>query len=251
MPLALFRRATPAPLPRTEALAPIHLADGGTIPVTLKREPRASRLAIRVAAHAEAVMLVVPTGTATRRALAFLESRRDWIIAQWASLPAPIRFQHEAVIPVLGRDRRLLALGPGRGRQPVFRLTDEAIEVTGDAVHLARRTRHGLMALAKPMLAAKAEIQAAKLGRRIAKVSVGDAKARWGSCSGRGDLRFSWRLMLMPEPVVDYVVAHEVAHLAEMNHGPDFWRLVETLHPGHATERAWLRRHGAEIMRYG
>ena len=78
-----------------------------------------------------------------------------------------------------------------------------------------------------------------------------DTKSRWGSCSSKGNLSFSWRLIFAPEEVVDYVVAHEVAHLAEMNHGPRFWRLVETLMPGYARHRRWLDRHRAELLAYG
>jgi predicted metal-dependent hydrolase len=258
MPLALLRRLVrpnPAPTlraetPRTEALAPIRLIDGTTIPVELRRQPRAKRLAIRISPRADAVILVVPPGVAPSRALQFLHSRESWIAAHWQTLPVRIRFLPDAVIPVLGRERRLVALGASRSR-PTFLLTETTIEVAGDPAHLARRTRQGLASLASPMLAARAAALASALGKPLGRVSIGDPKARWGSCSSSGDLRFSWRLMLMPEPVVDYVVAHEVAHLVHMHHGPDFWRLVETLYPGHAAERAWLKRHGAEIMRYG
>jgi len=83
------------------------------------------------------------------------------------------------------------------------------------------------------------------------RVTVRDTKSRWGSCSSTGNLSFSWRLVFAPEPVVDYVVAHEVAHLAEMNHGPRFWKLVRSLTPDTATPRAWLKRHRSELLSYG
>ena len=87
--------------------------------------------------------------------------------------------------------------------------------------------------------------------RRRARVTLRDTRSRWGSCSARGNLSFSWRLIFAPEPVLDYVVAHEVAHLVEMNHGPRFWRLVESLAPGSAGARVWVKRHRTRLLSYG
>jgi predicted metal-dependent hydrolase len=100
-------------------------------------------------------------------------------------------------------------------------------------------------------LAHRARRLATRIGKSVARINVRDTKSRWGSCSGTGNLSFSWRLIFAPEPVMDYVVAHEVAHLAEMNHGPRFWRLVESLSPGSAAPRAWLKRHRGRLLSYG
>ncbi|MGH7048026.1 MAG: M48 family metallopeptidase, partial [Stellaceae bacterium] len=121
----------------------------------------------------------------------------------------------------------------------------------GDPAHLARRVRDALATLARNELARRARKLAAQIGRKIAGIGVRDTRSRWGSCSSSGNLSFSWRLILAPEPVIDYVVAHEVAHLAEMNHGRRFWRLVEHLMPDHAAPRAWLDRHRAQLLAYG
>jgi predicted metal-dependent hydrolase len=118
-------------------------------------------------------------------------------------------------------------------------------------MHLARRLRDHLVTMARTELARRARLLAERIGLKVAQVNVRDTKSRWGSCSGRGNLSFSWRLILAPEPVLDYVVAHEVAHLAEMNHGPRFWRLVESLSPGSAMPRAWLKRHRSLLFSYG
>jgi predicted metal-dependent hydrolase len=107
------------------------------------------------------------------------------------------------------------------------------------------------VAKARSELASRARRLAARIGRDVGRINVRDTKSRWGSCSGRGNLSFSWRLIFAPEPVLDYVVAHEVAHLAEMNHGPRFWRLVESLSPDSATPRAWLKRHRSRLLSYG
>ena len=111
--------------------------------------------------------------------------------------------------------------------------------------------RDHLIALARHELSRRARALAAGIDRRVTRITVRDTKSRWGSCSASGALAFSWRLILAPEAVLDYVVAHEVAHLAEMNHGPRFWRLVETLAPGAARQRFWLSRNRARLLRYG
>ncbi len=121
----------------------------------------------------------------------------------------------------------------------------------GDPAHLPRRVRDYLAALAQDELA-RARPRARRADRdKIARVGVRDTKSRWGSCSSSGNLSFSWRLVFAPEPVIDYVVAHEVAHLVEMNHGPRFWRVVASLTPDSAAPRAWLKRHRAELLAYG
>jgi predicted metal-dependent hydrolase len=130
-------------------------------------------------------------------------------------------------------------------------IADAEIRVRGDPIHLPRRVRDYLAAFARDELARRARPLAARIGHQITRVSVRDTRSRWGSCSAKGNLSFSWRLIFAPEEVVDYVVAHEVAHLAEMNHGPRFWRLVETLAPGNARQRRWLDRHRAELLSYG
>jgi hypothetical protein len=111
--------------------------------------------------------------------------------------------------------------------------------------------RDHLMATARGELARRARALSARIGHKIARVRVRDTTSRWGSCSTAGSLSFSWRLILAPEPVLDYVVAHEVAHLVEMNHGPRFWRLVESLAPESAAPRAWLARHRSRLLSYG
>jgi hypothetical protein len=134
---------------------------------------------------------------------------------------------------------------------PPVRIADCEIRVRGAPEHVARRVKDHLVRLARAELGRRARLYAQEIGRPITRVGVRDTKSRWGSCSAKGALSFSWRLVLAPEPVVDYVVAHEVAHLAEMNHGPRFWRLVRTLTPDCATQRAWLKRHRSGLFAYG
>jgi predicted metal-dependent hydrolase len=130
-------------------------------------------------------------------------------------------------------------------------IEDGALHVSGRAEHVPRRVREFLRAEARRRIHPLVFAHAGRLGRTPCRVSVKDTRSRWGSCSSRGDLAFSWRLVMAPEPVLSYVVAHEVAHLVEMNHAPAFWRLVATLIGDPAPARGWLRRHGAGLHRYG
>jgi len=217
-------------------------------PVAIRVSPRARRLALRVDAAARGVELVLPPRYSERTALAFVAGHRGWIAARLAAMPAPCRFADGATVPLLGQPHRIRHVA-GRGA-PVT-VADGEIRVCGDPTHLPRRVRDHLIALAGRELAARARVLAARLGKSVTRVAVRDPKSRWGSCSATGALSFSWRLVLAPEPVLDYVVAHEVAHLVEMNHGPRFWRVVASLVADSAGPRAWLKRHRMELLGYG
>ncbi len=218
-------------------------------PVSIRVNKRARRLLLRVDAASRQVDLVLPHGVPAEQGISFLAAHRGWITARLDALPAPVRFAEGAIVPVLGVAHRIR-----RERDPAappVRIVDGEIRVRGEPEHFARRVKDHLVRLARAELGRRARIYAARIGRPITRVGVRDTRSRWGSCSAKGSLSFSWRLVLAPEPVVDYVVAHEVAHLAEMNPGPRFWRLVQTLTPDCATPRAWLKRHRNMLFSYG
>jgi predicted metal-dependent hydrolase len=217
--------------------------------VRLRVSPRARRLALRVDAAAREVELVLPRGVSRARGLAFLAAKRGWVLARLSALPARVPFAESAVVPVLGVPHRIL-VETDPAAAPVAIVAGE-IRVRGDPAHLARRVRDHLALVARAECARRAHLFAAAIGRKVRRVGVRDGKSRWGSCSGEGNLSFSWRLILAPESVLAYVVAHEVAHLAEMNHGPHFWQIVEMLAPGSAAPRAWLRRNRNRLLCYG
>jgi hypothetical protein len=218
-------------------------------PLTIRVNPRARRLLLRIDAAERAVELVLPRGVPAEHGLRFLRAQRGWIAARLEALPRPVPFVEGAVVPVLGVPHRIRSESDPAA--PPVAIADGEIRVRGDLVHLGRRVRDYLVRLARQELARRARLLAARIGKHIARVTVRDTKSRWGSCSAAGCLSFSWRLILAPESVVDYVVAHEVAHLAEMNHGPRFWRVVRSLTPDHATPRAWLNRHRNQLLAYG
>ena len=218
-------------------------------PLSIRVSARARRIGLRIDAAERRVELVLPRGVPASQGLRFLAARREWVAARFRTLHPRLPFAEGAIVPVLGiphRIRREFDVGA-----PPVAIVDSEIRVRGEAEHLARRLRDHLVATARREFTHRARRLAFRIGKSVARVSVRDTKSRWGSCSGRANLSFSWRLIFAPESVVDYVVAHEVAHLSEMNHGPRFWRLVESLSPGSAVPREWLRRHRNRLFSYG
>ena len=238
--------------PRRQDLQRLVMPDcvpGLDVPVSIRINERARRVGLRIDSAERKVELILPRGVSERTGLRFLAAKRAWVTARLEALPLAVPFVEGAVVPLLGvphRIRRELDAAA-----PHVRIVDGEIRVRGDPAHLARRVRDHLVAAARDELAPRARQLAAQIGRSVARVNVRDTRSRWGSCSGQRNLSFSWRLILAPEPVLEYVVAHEVAHLAEMNHGPRFWALVESLMPGSAGPRAWLKQNRNRLLAYG
>lgn len=218
-------------------------------PVAVRVSPRARRLLLRMDAATRCFDLVLPQGLPPETALRFLEAQRGWIAARLDALPTRVPFVEGAVVPVFGVPHRVRRENDPAA--PPVAIGGGEIRVRGGPEHIARRLRDHLVRLAAQQVTTRARLLAAQIGRKVTRVTVRDTKSRWGSCSAAGALSFSWRLILAPEPVLDYVVAHEVAHLVEMNHGPRFWTLVRTMVADPAVQRAWLKRHRAELLAYG
>ena len=249
-------------------------AGGTPIAVTLKRNPRARRLVLTVDPGDAAPKLVIPPYVSVGEAQAFLDSRALWLERRLEALPPRIAFADGVAIPFLGvtltlrhaagargaagstRDAAVdpaaqILIGPrGSTRGGVWRDGD-ALCVTGGLPHLARRATDWLKRVAREEFARRAGDKATLLRLPAPRVSIRDPKRQWGSCSADGVLRLSWRLVMAPAEVVDYVVAHEVAHLIEMNHGRRFWAAVARLTPHMATARIWLKRNGHGLLRFG
>jgi predicted metal-dependent hydrolase len=219
------------------------------VPIAIRLSQRARRVRLRVDPVERNVELVLPRGVSPSKGLRFLATQREWIAARLKALPQPVPFVEGAIVPVLGVPHRIRR--ESAASLQLVRIVDGEIRVSGNPAYFERRVRDHLFITARDELAPRAARLAAQIGREVRRVSVRDTKSRWGSCSGDGNLSFCWRLIFVPEPVLDHVVAHEVAHLVEMNHGPRFWRLVESLAPGHSDARAWLKRHRDRLLSYG
>lgn len=229
---------------RTEEL----MIDRKRVSVAVRASARARHISLHVDTTTGVVELVLPRGTSRREGLEFAREKAKWISSHLARMPPLVPFKDGAVIPVFGVDRHIRHQPGARGG--VWREGDE-IHVSGQAAHLPRRLTDWLKEEAKREIAAHAREKATKINRTVARVSVREVRSRWGSCSDLGNLNFSWRLVFAPKPVMDYVIAHEVAHLVEMNHGKRFWRVVDRITADAGGSRKWLVKNGARLYRYG
>lgn len=229
----------------TATPAPLTVAG---LPVILVVNPRARRISLRLCAGTRTLRLTLPPRASRARALAFLAEQEPWVHRQARlRLPPATPFRPGLTLPVDGTD---LILASGTGRRPV--LIDQTLHVPGTDSLYAGRVRRWLAARALATLDAETRALAPRTGKQVRQVKVGDFRSRWGSCAPDGRIAYNWRLILAPPAVRHAVVAHEVAHLAEPNHGPRFWALAEQLLGGpHAAARAWLRTHGPSLHGYG
>jgi hypothetical protein len=223
---------------------------GGLVPVRVRVSPRARRLALRIDAQAEAIELVLPRRTSVPRALAFIEENRAWLDRRINALPPRMILEDGESVPILDEPHRIRRVDHGQGHRHVW-IEDGELKVAGTPDQIGRRIIDFLKDFARQEFHRRAQRLALLIGRKIGRITVRDTTTRWGSCSANGNLAFSWRLIMAPEAVLDYVVAHEVAHLAEMNHGPRFWKLCERLAPGVDRQRQWLNRHRTRLLRIG
>jgi hypothetical protein len=216
------------------------------VEVHLKRSARARRFSLRVSRLDGRVTLSVPLRAREGEALAFLRGHEGWLRATLGAMPdsalRPVGLG--ATIPVEGQ---ALTLVPGPGRS--IRREGDRLFVPGDPATAGPRVAAWLKLLARDRLAAASARYAGLVGRPFRALALRDTRSRWGSCSPDGRLMYSWRLILAPPAVLDYVAAHEVAHLVEMNHSPAYWAVVGRICPGWQAQRAWLRGEGQALHR--
>jgi predicted metal-dependent hydrolase len=221
--------------------------------VRVRRHRQARRYTLRIAAATREVILTIPPRGTMKEARAFAQKHGGWIAARLGRLPEAVRFANGVVIPLRGMAHRITHRRTTRGT--VWTEWDASGErllcVAGDAPHVDRRVGDFLRREAKRELETASQRFAGELGVGVRRVAVRDQASRWGSCSTAGVLSFSWRLILAPSFVLNYLAAHEVAHLVEMNHSARFWRLVQRLCPDHERAKVWLDVHGSDLHRYG
>ncbi len=227
--------------------------------VEVRRHPAARRLTLRVSQTRRAVIVTVPMQCDLVEAGSFLHRNIDWVRERLGSIPEPVPFEPGAVLPFRGEPHTLEFTGiRKRGlrveRIPACRTTPGAyatLRVNGPAETAARRLTDWLFHEARCDLDARVVHHTKSLGLVAKRITVRDQSSRWGSCSTTGTLSFSWRLILAPPLILDYVAAHEAAHLKEMNHGPNFWSLVRRTMPQMDEARQWLQIYGMDLHRYG
>jgi predicted metal-dependent hydrolase len=225
---------------------------GATYRVALKRLTSARRFTLRVRGATRDVVLTMPARSSLKSAREFAERHAAWIGARLARLPRPVTFEPHSAAPLRGVDHRIIHRPGARGVVWVER--DElgpTICVAGDLAHVARRVADFLKREARRDLETAVARYSKSLGVEARRITLRDTTSRWGSCSSTGALNFSWRLILAPSFVLDYLAAHEVAHFVHMNHSPAFWKITKRLFPETDRAEEWLKNHGADLHRFG
>ncbi|MCP4393282.1 MAG: M48 family metallopeptidase [Alphaproteobacteria bacterium] len=221
--------------------------EGRDFPLDIKRNSKAKRCILRVNHIKQSIDLTIPKRYRTEKAVKFARSQILWIEKQIEQMPEKINFYDGITIPVAGRPTTITrAKHPQAGTKQI----EDTIIISGHTEHFNRRTKDFLKKEAKRVFTNIANKMAEKMGKKIKKISVKDTHSRWGSCNSAGNISYSWRLILAPVHVMEYVIAHEVAHLAELNHSEAFWNQVGKLLPNYHKAKKWLKENGNSLHLY-
>ncbi len=250
--LRLFRREPP---PAREADF-IDVSHGGeTYRIRVKRSASAKRFTLRIRTAARDIVLTMPARASFKQGKSFAERHGAWIGAKLRHLPEKIGFEPGDSVPLRGVPHRIALAArlrePGAVIAAAPAGADAMLWVRGEAAFTPRRVQDFLIREARRDLTVAVSRHAAGLGVKVRRITLRDTTSRWGSCSASGGLNFSWRLILAPPFVLDYLAAHEVAHLVHMNHSDAFWRVVGRLSPDVDAAEAWLKEHGPGLLRFG
>jgi predicted metal-dependent hydrolase len=249
---AAASNCAPMPFPDSEIVVlpapPGALAPAMELPVRWRASTRAQRVSMRICPREGAVVITLPPRSGRRAGMALLRHHGAWAMERIAALAPPVEFAPGAEILLGGVPHRIR-------HEPALRggafLEGTDIVVTGAAAHLKRRVSDFLRAEAMRRIAVRVAPHAEALGVTPRAIRLKDTRSRWGSCAPNGILAFSWRLVMAPDWVMDYVVAHEVAHLRELNHSTRFWAHVDRLVPDRDAAVEWLRVEGPALLRVG
>ncbi|AZN70280.1 M48 family peptidase [Georhizobium profundi] len=231
------------PKPR-QALREVRVHDR-VLPLVIAEHGRSTRLTLRIEPGGRGLKVTVPPGVPASEIDRFIERQQGWLMTRLARYPAGSSIVDGGQISLRGVDHVIRATGKVRGRTASVVENGRAfLDVGGEPEHLSRRIRDFLKKEARQDLTDAVARHAGTLKKRPGRITIKDTRSRWGSCTSDGNLAFSWRIVMAPPHVIDYLAAHEVAHLAEMNHGPQFWSTCRALCAETDAARAWLKRHG-------
>ena len=223
--------------------------DGVPHEIMVRHNARAQRYKITLDSR-HGIVLTVPKRGKWADAQAFLIAQHNWLAARQHHIAQPKLIDDGEFIPLRGTETLINATGRVRGRPELEPGEPPVLHMPGAIEHIGRRTVDWLKAEAKTELTLRSHIHAQNLGVKYRSISMRDQATRWGSCSSKGRLNYNWRLIMAPSFVLDYVAAHEVAHLIEMNHSDRFWAQVERTLPDMSRGRAWLKAHGRTLFAY-
>ena len=216
------------------------------VTVCWRRSARARRISMRIDARSGHVVLTLPPRARRDDALALLRSHSAWVVANLARIPQAPRWHDGGEVLINGRPHAIRH--SPQARRGVW-IDGDVVHVSGEAAFLVRRLTAFLREEARIRLGAGLNALSREAGLHPARLTVRDTRSRWGSCTADGAIMLCWRLVMAPPEVQHYVMAHELAHLRHMNHGPDFWMLVDRLTPHRRAAELWLRREGATLLR--
>lgn len=234
--------------PQMVLLRPRALLPEVPCPVRWRRSARARRLSLKICPLEAAVIVTLPMRASVKAGMALLHENAQWVTQHLRNIKPAEALAAGATVPIGDVPHEIIHTPEGRAGVV---LREGRLVVSGGVEFLPRRVLDFLRREAGRRLLAASIPHAAALGVRPRVIRVKDTRSRWGSCAPDGTLAFSWRLVMAPDWVLDYVVAHEVAHLRELNHSPRFWALVEQLTPHHDAANAWLKREGPRLLRVG
>ncbi|RZJ43546.1 MAG: M48 family peptidase [Brevundimonas sp.] len=222
------------------------------VPARLSVNPRARRLSIRIDGRAGEAVLIAPSERKLGEVVAFARTKSAWMRERLAERPDSTPLEPGATVPLFGQPTRLVAVG-GAGAARLIETADgPVIQSGGEGEAYARRVENLFKRLARQVLTERTEHHLRTLGQRPVTLSIADTRSRWGSCSPHNrSIRYSWRVIMAPPAVADYLAAHEVAHLVHADHSPAYWSVVQRLVGDHRPFRKWLREHGAALHAVG
>lgn len=223
-------------------------SEGGDVRVSVRRHRGAKRMVLRIRPAVGDALLTLPHRASLAEGAEFVQERGDWLFEQFRDLPPATQFADDAIIPILDIPHRVRHDPTHRGTAVI---EDGEVRVAGRLEFLPRRLTDCLKTRAKQEITPRAHELAARVDRAIGRISVRDTRSRWGSCAANGNLSFCWRLIMTPEWVLQYVVAHEVAHLVAANHSSAFWDVVDSLDVDARGARCWLNENSARLHRIG
>lgn len=228
-----------------------HIVDGRTLPLQVRYNPRAKNLTLRIEPGGRGLKVTAPPGISDREIARFLTRQAGWLKSKLDQVPDQPVLAEGMKVPIRGVPHLIVReTGRGVSHQREGSASAELV-VYGESRFVARRVADYLKNCAKQDIAPLVQHHTKTIDRKARSVRYKDTKSRWGSCSSDGNLSFSWRIMMAPPTVINYLVAHEVAHLKHMDHSPRFWAQCEALCPDMKRAKDWLKRNGTKLQAIG
>jgi len=225
------------------------LIEGKSLPLVVRENSKAKRLTLRLRPDGGGeIILTVPLYHSKNQVIGFIEKSKPWLGKQMARIFQKLPYAEGMVLPVFGKHYELRHK-PSQSFRSWW--GEDHLLVHAPVEKFGMCVEKSLHQVATQFLTSRTTLYASQLDKPVNRITLRDTRSRWGSCSPNGNISYSWRLVFAPEQVADYLCAHEVAHLKEMNHSPRFWKIVEGFCPEYKNLRYWLRQNGKTLFQYG